>query len=36
MSAISGANVAEVPRNPINTPCASANCHRVVADPAAI
>jgi hypothetical protein len=31
VSATSGAKVAEQPRNPISTPWASANCHRLVA-----
>src|SRR3954462_3341633 len=35
VSAISGAKVADVPRNPISNPCARLNCHNVTADPAA-
>ena len=36
VSATSGAKVAEVPSNPISTPCARLNCHRLVAAPAAM
>ena len=35
MSATSGANVAEVPSNPISIPCARLNSHRLPALPAA-
>jgi hypothetical protein len=36
VSATSGTNVAELPRNPIRAPCANVNCHRFAADPAAM
>ena len=36
VSATSGANVAEVPRSPSSRPCARLNCHRLVAEPAAM
>ena len=35
ISATSGANAAEVPRNPTNSPCAALNNHRLPASPAA-
>jgi hypothetical protein len=36
VSATSGANVADDPRKPMSSPCTSANCQRLPANPAAM